>query len=327
MFSLDSRKYRVITFDGGGVRGALSSQLLTRLTSDKKFPELIKKTDLLVGTSVGSFIALGLASGKSPEEINTSFNVDTVEEIFSNPQPGGPFTTTKYKNEGLIKALSSLFPPNLRLKDLHKRVVVPAFALFNSKLGHWAPVFFNNFPESPYLEHKVIDVALASSAAPAYFPAFQHLIDGLVVANNPSTVGISFAVQKGKRELDKIALLSIGTGFFPYSIQQDTSEWGFISSNNQDIGTAPNWGFIPPNLQEPHEPAVPLLTITVEGTEEADELVSSQLLGKGFFRLDPQIPTPFQLDDVQAIPVLRTIANNTNLSEVSRFIHKYWDFC
>ncbi|MCM3118721.1 patatin-like phospholipase family protein [Neobacillus sp. MER 74] len=322
-----SRKYRVITFDGGGVRGALSSQLLTRLTSDKKFPELIKKTDLLVGTSVGSIIALGLASGRSPQEINTSFNVDTVGEIFSNPQPGGPLTTTKYNNEGLINVLSSFFPTNLRLKDLHKRVVVPAFALFNSELGHWTPVFFNNFPGSPFLEHKVIDVAVASSAFPGFFPAFQQFIDGAMVASNPSTVGISFAVQKGKQELDKIALLSIGTGFFPYSIQKDTSEWGFLSSNNQAIGTAPNWGFIPPNLLEPHEPAVPLLTITVEGTEEADAFLSSQLLGKGFFRLDPQIPTPFQQDDVQAIPVLRTIANNTNLSEVSRFIRKYWDFC
>ena len=61
-------KYRIITFDGGGIRGALSITLLKRLY--EKLPYVIRTTNLFAGTSTGSFSALGLANGLKPVDIS-----------------------------------------------------------------------------------------------------------------------------------------------------------------------------------------------------------------------------------------------------------------
>lgn len=55
-----------MSFDGGGTLGALSLQLLKRLA--QQTPELISRTDVFSGNSIGSFTALALASGRSAKE-------------------------------------------------------------------------------------------------------------------------------------------------------------------------------------------------------------------------------------------------------------------
>ena len=60
-------KYRILTFDGGGIRGLLSAVLLQQL--DSRVPKWRDKVDLIAGTSTGGIIALGLAHGKSPDDL------------------------------------------------------------------------------------------------------------------------------------------------------------------------------------------------------------------------------------------------------------------
>ncbi len=61
----------------------------------------------------------------------------------------------------------------------------------------------------------MVDVALATSAAPVYFPAAcvddHRLIDGGVWANNPSVVSIAEAVSMLEIPLEAIRVLNIGT--------------------------------------------------------------------------------------------------------------------
>lgn len=40
-------RYRILTFDGGGIRGALSITLISRL--HERFPDFVKSTDLFAG--------------------------------------------------------------------------------------------------------------------------------------------------------------------------------------------------------------------------------------------------------------------------------------
>lgn len=71
------------------------------------------------------------------------------------------------------------------------------------------------------------DVILRSSGAPATQRAYQNYVDGYVVATNPSTASIAFAVGKANVPLDQIAALSIGTGEAPTRLRRDTrgGEW------------------------------------------------------------------------------------------------------
>jgi hypothetical protein len=61
----------------------------------------------------------------------------------------------------------------------------------------------------------MVDVAMATSAAPAYFAAAHvdghRLVDGGVWANNPSVVGITEAVSMLGVPLAAVAVLNIGT--------------------------------------------------------------------------------------------------------------------
>ena len=60
--------YRILSFDGGGVGGLYTSVLLARLADE--VPTLVSGTDFVAGTSTGAIIALGLAKGLQPADLN-----------------------------------------------------------------------------------------------------------------------------------------------------------------------------------------------------------------------------------------------------------------
>ncbi|MFG3443107.1 patatin-like phospholipase family protein [Bacillus velezensis] len=316
-------KYRIMTFDGGGTLGALSLQLLNRLA--RQNPKLISRTHVFSGTSIGSFTALALASGRSPQETFQYFK-EKILPAFSISRPGGPVFNQQLPYSGFIKAVRNFFPPGLRLKDLRKRIVVPSFKLYSPKLDRWTPVLFHNFPGSPYLNEKVSDVILRSSAAPATQRAYQNYADGYVVSANPSTPSIAFAVGKANVPLDEIAVLSIGTGEAPTRLRRDTRGWGMVSADNirsENLeNLPPNWGVLLDRA--PNEPLLPFLSVVGSGSGYYETMVSFNLLGDRFFRLNPRIPI-LSLTDPSVVPTVIEIANKTNLQPALLFIEKNWE--
>jgi patatin-like phospholipase/acyl hydrolase len=57
--------YRILSLDGGGIRGVLTASLLERL--EEKQPGFLTMVDLFAGTSTGGILALALASGMTAE--------------------------------------------------------------------------------------------------------------------------------------------------------------------------------------------------------------------------------------------------------------------
>lgn len=292
-----------MTFDGGGVRGALTAALLTRL--EEKFPALLEGVGLFAGTSTGSIIALALAYGVQPLALEKLY-LQEGPAIFS-PRHWG-LCQPKYEAQGLRAALEQLFPAELRLEDLAARVLVPAFRLNDELAGGWAPVFFNNFESSETRQMAVLDVALASCAAPFYFPSHNGCIDGGVVAGNPSTVAIAEAIheERGRQHLEELCLLSLGTGVNPQKITSDTSRWGILA-----------WILH-------HPPAFPLLEILLGGVVEADDYMSAQLLRERYFRLNPRLPEPVGLDEARKIPQLVEIGRREDVSAALRWVQTIW---
>lgn len=215
--------YKIMSFDGGGVRGIIPAILVLRLT--QKMPSILQQTDLFVGTSAGSFIALALAQGRDPLDLVNLFAQDNAKLIFGQPN-NHTITGPDNRNNVLKSLLSDIFSPNLKLSDLQHKVVIPAFQVAGDDDSSWGPVFYNNFENSPTKDASVLDVALASSATPIDFPSYQKNIDGGVMTKNPCLAGICFAVDQkaGNQNLNNIALLSIGTGSNQWSLSDGVSE-------------------------------------------------------------------------------------------------------
>ncbi|WP_099187830.1 patatin-like phospholipase family protein [Tepidibacter mesophilus] len=301
---MSKKKYRIMAFDGGGIRGVLSATILQRL--EKENPKLIKSTDLFAGTSTGCFIALGLAYGLSVKEILNIYSMVNCKYIFS-PKYNELFRP-KYNNKHLKEVLMSVFPKNLKLKDLKKKVLIPSFEVISKDNGSWKPMFYTNFEGMGTDTEYVIDAALYSSAAPVYFPSYKRHIDGGIIANNPSlaSICVSKNVNGANKKLEDMRILSIGTGFNHKDVKGDTRKWGAIE-----------WGL---NQNPPY----PLLSILFDGNMDADSYYSRELLRDNFLRVNPQISKVVDLDDYKEIPYLINVANSCDIKFVNDWINNKW---
>lgn len=290
--------YRIITFDGGGVRGVYTAVLLQRLA--EQAPGLLERTELLAGTSTGGIIALGLASGRTPAEL-VSLYQDNAARIFDASwlhelADLHGLSGAEYDNTNLESILKTLFG-STRLAQLAKKVLVPSFQLDNQapQAGKrmWKPKFFHNFagPDSDG-DELVVDVALRTSAAPVYFPTYQVYVDGGVVANDPSMAALAQAIDKdtGAQKLDDLLLFSLGTGTNPTYIAGHDLDWGIAQ-----------W-------------AKPLVSLMIDSVMGVAEYQCRHLLETRYFRLEPQLPKPIAMDDASEVNNLVNFAQAVDLS-------------
>lgn len=209
--------FTILALDGGGIRGLFSAAVLARLEADHDAC-VVEHFDLIVGTSTGAIIALGLGAGMTPAEI-VELYLARKDDIFPRSRrrlwrKPATLVRAKYQPEGLRDAVTEAFG-DLCLCDSNVPLVIPSF-----DLGQRAVHLFKT-PHHQRLARdwrvRMADVAMAATAAPTYFPAHEladdhaRLIDGGVWANNPSTVGVTEAVSMMGQRLENIRLLNLGT--------------------------------------------------------------------------------------------------------------------
>ncbi|HUR54552.1 MAG TPA: patatin-like phospholipase family protein [Gemmataceae bacterium] len=239
---------RILAVDGGGVGGIMPVRLIERLAVDH--PGLLEKTDILAGTSTGGLIALGLGTGLTPTELGAIYQT-WIPQIFSRAnQRLWPFSLlrAKFRPSGLRRAATAIAGTRT-LGQLGKAVVIPVLALERPQPP--PPLPSRHFPAGIFLStaHRLVhnparakyhadswpcvDVALATSAAPTYFPAHRvnsevlgrwRFWDGGLVANNPAMVAVGEVTRVSGQQRPDVRVLSLGTGY------QDTlmraADWG-----------------------------------------------------------------------------------------------------
>jgi uncharacterized protein len=327
--------YCILSCDGGGIRGLLPALLIQRLSTDVS--SFLGNVSLFAGTSAGGLVSLALASAVPIANVVSLFETDG-SQIFTPFSTGASAVDAvrlraamearaagaaseswyqwviehleelmnellyvKYNNTGL-QALVKKLLPSTPLNQLKKRVLVTTFQLANSKSGNWAPITISNFPNDPGAATYPVDAALSTSAAPTYFPPYQHptfgyCIDGGVYANNPGCMAIASALNSGVA-LSDIVMLSIGTGANPENVQ---------------VSPPPtNYGSLMWMLPLPYgsTPASPILSILMDGVASADAFICQQLLGSRFKRLQVPLASAVPLDDYQDVPQLVSAASD-----------------
>ncbi len=305
-------KYRVVSIDGGGIRGIVPAVILQKIIQTPGLENFLDTIDLIAGTSTGGLLALGIANQQEPSVIRDLY-IDKGPKIFEdswfdNLIHLGRILGADYDTKNLRLALEGLFGDKT-LGELSKRVLITSFDLDNEVPDDrkWKPKLFHNFPgENNDRESRVVDVGLYTSAAPTYFPSVDGYIDGGVFANNPAMCALA-QTQDTRYDptpaLDDVLLFSLGTGLNRKYIEGKTKDWGYVQ-----------W-------------VKPLLSIMLEGTAGIADYQCHQMLREQYRRVEPIFPagTTIPLDDVSQIPYLIEFTETWPLDQTIDWLRQTWN--
>ena len=220
---------RVLSIDGGGIRGIIPAVLCQKCEEYAGRP-LSSLFDVIAGTSTGGILALGLVvppNGKPAKDL-AEFYLNYGNRIFSSPRNWiGQLTKSKFSNDGLRDASAEVFG-STKISEAITEVLVTAY---DTQLRGPLYLTRERAKSDASLNLMMRDIAIATSAAPTIFQPHRFdryvLVDGGVVANNPSC--IAYAHAKKLWPTEDIMLLSLGTGVLrrPLSALR-TQDWGQI---------------------------------------------------------------------------------------------------
>ena len=225
--------------------GAFTASVLAHLGRNSA-RGIAEHFDLITGTSTGGLIAIALGMGTSAEEI-VRFYQERGAAIFPPSKGVGGWLKTvrnlrrpKFTPYSLREAVASVVGDKT-LGSATTRLAIPSY---DASLGR---IYVFKTPHHPdRLQDRdalAMDVALATSAAPTYFPAHkmpEHrgvFIDGGVWANCPAMVGIVEAVAFCGQRLENLRLLSISTTNYPFRIAEPIQLGGLLGWGNKVVET------------------------------------------------------------------------------------------
>ncbi|QCE04866.1 Acyl transferase/acyl hydrolase/lysophospholipase [Vigna unguiculata] len=220
-------KVSILSIDGGGIRGIIPATVLIHLDNALKAKDptssLADYFDVISGTSTGGLMSLMLSAPSSPGSNTPLFTPSEVVNFYKTYGPDifklRPIwdltKCPKYDGKFLANKARELLKET-RLNQTLTNVVIPSFD--EQKIY---PVIFSSFKlkTEAYLNAKLSDICVATSAAPTLLPSHQFendgvqfdLVDGAIAANNPAMAAVSEVIQEHHAEKE-ILLLSLGTG-------------------------------------------------------------------------------------------------------------------
>lgn len=238
---------KVLSIDGGGIRGIIPAIMLTEIEYRTHKP-IYQLFDLMVGTSTGGILTLGLNKPDPQNPTQAQYTAETLSELylkkgkqifptdFMDRLGISNILNEKYSATGIESLLESYFG-DVWLSQSLKTVIVTSYEIH--KRDTW---LFKNLRANKdrRYDFKMRDVARATSAAPTYFePAMikpaeshdvYHMIDGGMYANNPSMIAFVEVLKNYQDERDQGCLLiSLGTGETHKPIlYKDAKDWGLL---------------------------------------------------------------------------------------------------
>lgn len=258
------RIIKILSVDGGGIRGLIPAVFLAQLESRLGRP-ISEVFDLMAGTSTGGIIVLGLnapdENGKPKYQakqlitLYEKYGADIFQRnIYKKVRGLGNLLTEKYDVGGLEKVLNDYFGDTMLSQSI-KPILITAYdierrAAFFFKTRH---AMDPNEDEGDFLFR---DIARSTSAAPTYFSPYKlpstdpqigyyPFVDGGVFANTPAMCAYVEAIKTFGKDIDGCVLVSVGTGKLGNAIEFDKAKnWGIV-----------NW-------------AVPILDVVMNGVND-----------------------------------------------------------
>lgn len=297
---MSDETFKILSIDGGGIRGIYPAKYLADLEDDIGEP-ICRYFDLITGTSTGGIIAIALGLEIPASQILELYR-NSGEAIFGQPFHLGPLFKPKYRNQALLDTLISNFG-ELLLGDSKCYLCIPAIDLSTGN----TKVYKTRHSDDLVTDWTIPawKVAAATSAAPIFFPAFpiddhDAKVDGGLWANNPSLVGVTEAFRLGHSR-EEIRVLSIGTGITQFHMDPATAmQAGLFQWFCSMFGFLRTLGLCKGNtLSE--------LTLSVQSQAVDNQL--NQFGLQAYKRINSKLPpNKFGLDTVKESPELEAFA-------------------
>ena len=224
-------QFNILCLSGGGFRGLYTVKVLAEIEKSLGDNRRIAQCfNLISGTSIGGIIAIAIALEIPAVEIVEKFKLYGTK-IFP-PRPwfmswirkipcmGGTHRLdflyshrSIYNNDALHSLVSDFFGEKV-IGDLDKCLLIPTVNYSTGKPQIFKTPHHKNFIKDHSL--KLTDIALATSAAPWYFPTYKiedvgAYVDGGLYANDPSLLALHEAQHFLNQSINDINLLSVGT--------------------------------------------------------------------------------------------------------------------
>jgi hypothetical protein len=308
----------VLAIDGGGIRGLIAARVVARLeelTTEQAGEErrIADCFHMVSGTSTGGLIALGLTAPDPEHAGRPRLSGADLVELYRTDGPQifgdtahkllsvGGWIGPKHSPGRLEAALRRRFDDS-RLRDALRELLVTSY-----DMAEPGPHFFKRWRarESDQRDASLVDIGMATSAAPTYFPSRgvdgRALIDGGVFASNPSVAAVVEALKR--RDTDphdlrpaELLVVSLGTGHHEVGhSQSEVKGWGRL-------------GWVWPRRDDPA-----LISAFLDGQSDAAHHWAEVLLnhepgravpepaaqGRGprYFRFQTTLPRGTSLDD------------------------------
>ena len=281
---------RILSIDGGGIRGIIPAVLLADL--ERETGRLTRESfDFVAGTSTGAVLAAGVAAG-IPAHRLVSLYIERAPEVFRRipllTTLRRIVTGTMYDTTRLHALIREELGPEARDWTLND---APVDLLVTTKrLADGMPWYFvrdNPSNSCRAGDFRLADVVTASAAAPTYFspwnvPPVGELIDGGIgVAGNPVYQACVEAFEyTDAYEPAASIVVSLGTGKL---LERNRPGW--------------LWPWLGWLLSE----------LLRSPAEQQTELVHRHYADATFYRLDVELEREIALDAVERTDELRTI--------------------
>lgn len=267
----DGAKINILSLSGGGYRGLYSARVLDLLEQRAGKP-IGQCFDLIAGTSIGGIIGLAVAF-----EVPMSVVVDAFKskgkKIFPRRRAMCGLIGSRYKFGPVGELVDKIIPSEAKLADARHALVVPVLNLTLGK-GQLMKTRHNAAWDRD-VHYSARQVAMATSAAPIYFPiakfSNQLFSDGGLFANAPDLVALHEANYfLGVKDSD-VRMMSIGTA---------APEYAMPHSTNVNKGVA-RW--LKPTK-------FPLIQVILTAQERLALQIAQHRLGGNYLRVDARVP-------------------------------------
>jgi patatin-like phospholipase/acyl hydrolase len=241
-----SKTVRILSIDGGGIRGLIPALVLEHLEALTGRP-IADQFDLVAGSSTGGIMTLLLtrsgANGRpmyAAKDVVGLYTEHGRDLFYADPayqtESKGGWDLPKYPASSVVNTLTT-YLADAQLKDALTEVFITAYDLDRRR-----PFFFERARarrNSASGNFRMLDVARATSAFPAMFPAVEarnvsgtrtyHLIDGGMVSANPAALAYGRAKALFGHDAP-VVMVSLGTGDYeaPLPFAQ-VETWGLTN--------------------------------------------------------------------------------------------------